>query len=118
MTAVDRLRLPLLTDEVVLVDVPAAPLAPAVSLAEATLAPIEPYAAPALDEAALTERLLAALQPQVEAMLEARLREVLLPALARLEETLQREARGAIAGALHEMVAGAVAQEIGAAHRR
>jgi len=118
MTAVDRLRLPLLTDEVVLVDVPAAPLAPAVSLAEATLAPTSPYVAPPFDEAALTERLLALLQPQVEAMLEARLREALLPALARLEEALQFEARGEIGRALHEMVAGAVAQEIGAARRR
>ena len=86
MTAVDRLRLPLLTDEVVLVDVPAAPLA--------------------------------LLQPQVERMLETRLREALLPALAHLEETLQREARCEIGGALREMVAGAVAQEIGAARRR
>jgi hypothetical protein len=51
-------------------------------------------------------------------MLEARLREALLPALARLEEALQFEARGEIGRALHEMVAGALAQEIGAARRR
>ena len=118
MTQADRLRLPLLTDEVVLVDVPAAPLAPVVPWAEATLAPTLPYVAPALDEAALTERLLAVLQPQVERMLEARLREALLPALARLEEALQHEARGEFARALRDMVAGAVAQEIGAARRR
>jgi hypothetical protein len=118
MTAVDRLRLPLLTDEVVLVEVPAAPLAPIVPLAEATLAPTLPYVGPAFDEVALTERLLAALQPQVERLLEARLREALLPALARLEETLQREARAGIARALRDMVAGAVAQEIDAARRR
>jgi hypothetical protein len=73
MTQADRLRLPLLTDEVVLVDVPAARLAPVVPLAEATLAPTSPHVAPPFDEAALTERLLALLQPQVERMLEARL---------------------------------------------
>jgi len=118
MTQADRLRLPLLTDEVVLVEVPAATLAPVVALAEATLAPTMPYLPPAFDEAALTERLLALLRPQVERMLEARLREALLPALARLEETLQREARDEIGRALRDMVAGAVAQEIGAARGR
>ena len=118
MSAVDRLRLPLLTDEVVLVDVPAAPLAPCIPLAEATLAPTLPYVAPALDEAALVERLLAALQPQVERMLEAHLSEALLPALARLEETLQREARAEIGRALRDLVAGAVTHEIGAARSR
>jgi hypothetical protein len=77
-----------------------------------------PYLAPAFDEAALTERLLALLRPQVERMLEARLREALLPALARLEEALQFEARAEIGHALRDMVTGAVAQEIGAARRR
>jgi len=118
MIGADRLRLPLLTDEVVLADVPAARLAPVVALAEATLAPTLPYVAPAIDEAALTERLLALLQPQLERMLEARLREALLPALARLEETLQREARAEIGRALRDMVAGAVAQEMSALRRR
>jgi hypothetical protein len=89
--------------------------------ASAAQAPVDEVAVPAaerrpephaIDEAALTERILGDLQRQVELMLEYRLREVLAPALARATDTLVAEARVELASTLRLMVGRAVAQEL------
>jgi hypothetical protein len=64
------------------------------------------------NEDQLIERVLADLQRQVELMLEYRMREVLAPALARVADTLVRDARVELASTLRDMVARAVAQEM------
>lgn len=76
-----------------------------------------PGGASPLDEAALTQSVLADLQRQVDLMLEYRLREAVAPALARASDALIRELRGELAEALREIVARAVAQEL-ARHRQ
>jgi hypothetical protein len=73
-------------------------------------------AEPALDEAALTARILAAVQQKVDLMLEYRLREALTPSLARAADLVLREAREELAATLRDVVERAVAQE--AARRR
>jgi hypothetical protein len=70
----------------------------------------------AFDEHAVTQQVLLALQRQLDLMLEYRLREVLAPLLARAADGLVRDARTELAGALRELVARAVAQEL-ARHR-
>lgn len=76
----------------------AAPAAPA-------LAPNEP---PPIDTQALVTEVLAELQPRLDMLFEARLREALAPALARAAEGLIREARGELGSALHGLVNDAV----------
>jgi hypothetical protein len=111
MSGADSLRLPLLTDEIE----PAA-LAGAAGLrvvqGEAQPAPTLPCTPAPLDADALTERVLSRLHAQIDAALEARLREALQPTLARVGEALQCEARAQIAHALRQMVEGAVAEEL------
>jgi hypothetical protein len=70
----------------------------------------------ALDEAVLTQSVLADVQRQVDLMLEYRLREAIAPALARASDALIRDLRAELAEALREIVARAVAQEL-ARHR-
>ena len=69
---------------------------------------VEPTAADDAD--AVVARVLQALQPQVDALLEARLREALAPALARVADTLIRDVRRELAPALRELVHDAVAR--------
>jgi len=59
---------------------------------------------------ALTTQVLEALRPRVDALLEARLREVLAPQLSRLAEEAVQCVRGELATALHALVAQAVAE--------
>ncbi|MFZ2651913.1 MAG: hypothetical protein WA210_17590 [Burkholderiaceae bacterium] len=61
-------------------------------------------------------RVMAEVQQQFDATLEARLREVLAPALARATDTIVRETREQFAATLRDTVARAVAQEL-ARHR-
>ncbi|CAD5373750.1 conserved hypothetical protein [Rubrivivax sp. A210] len=69
-------------------------------------------AVPAVDEAALVQRVLAELGPRIDAMLEARLREALAPALARAADGLIRDARAELLPALGEIVGEAVSRAL------
>ena len=71
----------------------------------------EPTPAPDAAEA-LAGRVLHALQPQIDALLEARLREALAPALARAADALVRDARHELAQALQALVNDAVARAL------
>ena len=62
------------------------------------------------------QRVLDDVQRQVDLMLEYRLREVLTPMLARLGDSVVREARAELASTLRDVVARAVEQEL-ARHR-
>ena len=73
---------------------------------------IDPPPAPPIDEAALTQRLLADLQTQVDAMLDQQLRVAMQPLLNRLADTLALQARDELASALRDMVALAVSREM------
>ncbi len=65
-----------------------------------------------IDVAALTQRVLAQLMPQVEAMLEQRLRLAMAPVLERVASALAQDARDELESALHDVVADAVSQEL------
>lgn len=77
-----------------------------------------PAPPPAIDETALTQRVLADLDKQLDLMFEHRLRETLAPVLARMTDALVREMRNQLALSLREMVARAVALELDRLHRR
>jgi hypothetical protein len=77
-----------------------------------------PPPSPVIDEAALTQRVLADLDKQLDLMFEHRLRETLAPVLARMTDALVREMRNQLALSLREMVARAVALELDRLHRR
>lgn len=73
-------------------------------------------AAPAstpVDEARIVAQVMAELQRRVDPLLEYRLREALAPALARAADLLIQEARGELVETLRDLVARAVAQELG-----
>jgi hypothetical protein len=92
---------------------PVAAVAPAVQPATpppVTAVPLAP-AAP-INEAQLTQRVLADLQRQIDLMLEVRLREALAPVLARAADALIRDARKELTTALRDAVARSVAQEL------
>ncbi len=72
----------------------------------------EPPPAPQIDEAALTQRILADLQQQVDAMLDQQLRVAMQPLLNRLADTLALQARDELASALRDLVALAVSREM------
>jgi len=71
-----------------------------------------PAATPAIDEVALTQRMLSDLDRQVDLMFEQRLREAMSPVITRLTDTMVRELRQQLARTLREMVARAVTQEL------
>ena len=89
------------------------PAAPAVAVRPPAPAPI-----PVIDEAALTQRVLADLDKQLDLMFEHRLRETLAPVLARMTDGLVREMRNQLALSLREMVSRAVALELDRLHKR
>ena len=70
-------------------------------------------AKPTPNEVQLTQRVLADLQRQVDLMLEVRLREALAPLLARATDTLVRDARKELTAAMRDIVAKAIAKELG-----
>ncbi|MEW6705503.1 MAG: hypothetical protein AB1430_11690 [Pseudomonadota bacterium] len=74
--------------------------------------PAPPPAAMPVDTSALVQGVLQDVQRQVDLMLEYRLREALGPLIARVSDTLIREARDELASTLRDVVARAVAQEI------
>jgi hypothetical protein len=69
---------------------------------------IEAPGPPPVDTQALVAEVLADLQPRLDMRFEARLREALAPALARVAEGLIREARDELGSALQELVDDAV----------
>jgi hypothetical protein len=69
-------------------------------------------ATPPVSEAELSRRVLADLQHQLDLMLEVRLREALAPVLARVADSLIRDARKELTAALRDAVARSVAQEL------
>lgn len=71
-----------------------------------------PPPAAAIDEAALTQRILANLRQQVDSVLEHQLRVALQPLLNRLADTLAQQARDEVSQALRDMVALAVSREM------
>ena len=91
-------------------DAPAAPPAPAAA------APERSGSIVGVNDAELSERVLAEVQRQIDLMLDYRLREVLTPLLSRLADNLVRETRAELASTLREVVTRAVAQEL-ARHR-
>lgn len=73
----------------------------------------EPVAPPPpLEEAAIVDAVIAALQPRIDLMFEYRLRETLAPLLAQAADALVNDARQAMAGTLRDVVARAVNQEL------
>ncbi|URI06662.1 hypothetical protein MW290_12215 [Aquincola tertiaricarbonis] len=109
MSTMSRSVLPTLT-EVVRVEPTPMPSLPEPPLLDAVLDAGHP---PPPDEQHLTQRVLADVQRQIDLMLEYRLREALAPAMARLTEALVHEARSELASTLRDVVARAVAQELG-----
>ena len=92
--------------------------APAEAPAPTPVAPAVPMApaAPSIDagtEAELARRVMADLQKQVDLMLEVRLREALAPILTRAGDAIVRDARKELTTALREVVAAAVARDLG-----
>ncbi len=90
------------------------------STAEPDQAPVPPLLPPpaalpepAVDEAALVQKVLAAIEKQVDLMLEVRLREALAPVLVRATDALVRDARKELTSALRDVVARSVAHELG-----
>jgi hypothetical protein len=72
----------------------------------------------AVDEAMLTQRVLADLDKQLDLMFEQRLRETLTPVLTRMTDTLVREMRNQLATSLRELVTKAVSLELDRLHKR
>lgn len=73
-------------------------------------------AAPVFDEEQVAQRVLANVQRQVDLTLEYRMREALTPLLARLADSVVREARAELSSALRDVVERAVELEL-ARHR-
>lgn len=96
---------------------PAAPPVPPGAAAAAPARAAAPAAAPVvaaapINEAQLTQKVLADLQRQIDLMLEVRLREVLAPVLSRAADALIRDARKELTAALRDAVARSIAQEL------
>ena len=114
-------RVPVLTEvvELPLRETAPSPLFDAAREASSSMPAAVP-AAPAriadIDEAQLAQRILADVQRQVDLMLEYRLREALLPALARATDALVKDARHELASTLKDVVQRAVSLEM-AKHR-
>ena len=75
--------------------------------------PAAPAATAAANEAQVAHRVMVELQKQVDLMLEVRLREALAPILARAGDAIVRDARKELTTALRDVVARAVARELG-----
>lgn len=99
---------------------PAAPVSIAAAPALEPALVVAPVQAPdaaapepvAAGEAELVQRVMLDMQRQIEQLLEVRLREALAPAVVRATDTLAREARKELTGALREIATQAVRREI------
>ncbi len=88
----------------------------AANVAAANVAAV-PAVAVATSEDQIVQRVMLELQRQIELMLEVRLREALMPVLARATDAIVLETRNELASTLRSVVATAVTQEI-ARHRK
>lgn len=79
---------------------------------DAELAPEHAPALAPIDEAELTQRVLADLQRQIDPLLEGRLQAALAPLLQRLTQALVQQASDELALTLRELVAEAVSREL------
>jgi hypothetical protein len=77
-----------------------------------------PHETAPTDEAALVQRVLAAVQQRVDLVLEQRIREVLAPAWARLAEEIIEQTRAELPGTLREVVKQAVEQALAERNQR
>lgn len=84
------------------------PAAEVPAFREAAMVPTQPL----FDEAQIAQRVLADVQRQIDGMLEYRLREALVPILARVSETLVRDLRQELAKTMSDVVTRSVAQEV------
>lgn len=107
LTALPPTRVPTLTE---VVEWSPAFLVEALRVRDEARLPPQAAPLPVIDEAALTGRILADLQGQVDAMLDHHLRVALTPVLQRQAELLAHHARDELASALRDMVARAVSQ--------
>lgn len=73
---------------------------------------------PALDEGVLVDEVLADVQRRIDLMFEYRVREALVPALARVADRLMLDAREILATTVRDVVARAVAQEVARRRQR
>lgn len=69
------------------------------------------------DQRALTQNVLRTIQKEVDTVLDQRLKDALVPILARCAESMMQALREDLASTLHEVVAGAVAVELNRASR-
>ena len=60
----------------------------------------------------ITQRVMADVQRQIDAMLEVRLKEALVPVVARLTDALARDARAELTKVMKDVVSRAVAKEL------
>lgn len=102
-------RLPTLTE---VVQLASDPWAAAAIEPPAAPAPIPSPPPPPWDEDRIARQVLAALEPRLDGLFEARLREALAPALARAADGLIRDLRPELTQALHDLVHDAVARAL------
>jgi hypothetical protein len=91
--------------------------APPTPLAAESLPLESPFVAPAVTRSALTTQVLEALRPRIDALLDARVRDVLAPQLSRLADAAMLSVRTELAGVVQALVAQAV-DEVLAQRRR
>jgi uncharacterized protein YicC (UPF0701 family) len=74
--------------------------------------------APVIDEAQLAQRVMGALQKQVDSMIDFRLKEALAPVLARHADALVRELRDELSQTMRDVVSRAITQELAKLRQR
>lgn len=91
---------------------PAPELAPGAAAAPARVPVAVAPEPPTVGEAEFVQRVMLDMQRQIEQLLEVRLREALAPAVVRATDTLAREARKELTGALRDIATQAVRREL------
>lgn len=77
-----------------------------------------PAAAPEITEAQLAQRVLGVVQKQIDSMIDFRLKEAMVPILARHTEALVRDLRDELSRTMGDVVARSVAQEMAKLRQR
>jgi hypothetical protein len=80
--------------------------------ADPTTRAVQASAPAPLDAELLSQQVLSDVQRQIDAMLEVRLKEALAPVVARLTDTLARDARSELTKVMKDVVSRAVANEL------
>lgn len=114
-------RVPTLTEVVEVHGVLTEEVMPAASPADAVASAVTALAAPPPTTASssqpvnadlLTQQVMSDIQRQIDAMLEVRLKEALVPIVTRLTDALARDARSELAKVMKEVVSRCVAEEV------